>query len=205
MCTVNNQRNVSGPKVIKPLRVTSSRQFVCEYRGHCFALCQCCHFFACDCRMQCPESCSCFHDSAWKHNFIECSNRDHINVLPLIPMDATFIFLDGNNFQSFLRLSFIGHSKVNSLFLNNSKIVIIGPKSFAGLSQLEILHLEGNWLEEIGESDFSNLTSLRELYLHDNKIFHIDQGALVNLSNLQVGQLLMLCSNYTLSFFLIDN
>ena len=94
---------------------------------------------------------------------------------------------------------------MNSLFLNNSKIVIIGPKSFAGLSQLEILHLEGNWLEEIGESDFSNLTSLRELYLHDNKIFHIDQGALVNLSNLQVGQLLMLCSNYTLSFFLVDN
>lgn len=101
-------------------------------------------------------------------------------------MDATSIFLDGNNFRSFLSPSFIGRSKVNSLFLNNSKIVIIGPKSFAGLSQLEILHLEDNWLEEIGESDFSNLTSLRELYLHDNRIFHIDQGALVNLSNLQV-------------------
>ena len=117
---------------------------------------------------------------------IECSSRDHVGVPPIIPMDATSIYLDGNNFRNFLRQSFIGRSKVRSLFLNSSKIIAIGRKTFSGLSELEILHLEHNWLEEIAGGEFENLTSLQDLYLHDNRIFHIDQEAFANLSNLQV-------------------
>ena len=101
-------------------------------------------------------------------------------------MDATVIYLDGNNFRNFLQQAFIGRSKVRSLFLNSSKIVAIGRKTFNGLSELEILHLENNWLEEIVGGEFANLTFLQELYLHGNRIFHIDQGAFANLSNLQV-------------------
>ena len=102
------------------------------------------------------------------------------------PLHATIIHLDGNNFRNFVQQSFIGRSKVRSLFLNSSKIVAIGRKTFNGLSELGILHLEHNWLEEIAGGEFENLTSLRELYLHGNRIFHIDQEAFANLSNLQV-------------------
>ena len=126
---------------------------------------------------------------------IECSSRDHVGVPPLIPMDANIIYLDGNKFMTFLQQSFIGRSKVRSLFLNSSKIVAIGRKTFSGLSELEILHLEDNWLEEIAGGEFENLTSLQELYLHDNRIFHIAQEAFANLSNLQVNINLQIASN----------
>jgi Leucine-rich repeat (LRR) protein len=185
-CTITNHKNSSAPHILQPLLETSANQFLCEYSAHCFALCQCCDFYACDCRMQCPEGCTCYHDSAWRHNLIQCSNRDHIHVPPLIPMDATQIYLDGNNFRSFVKPVFIGRTKVQSLFLNNSKIVAIGRKTFHGLNQLEILHLEHNWLEEINGGEFENLTGLQELYLNDNRIFHIDQAAFFNLSSLQV-------------------
>ena len=185
-CTINSHQTNSNSQILQPLLETSASQFLCEYQAHCFALCQCCDFFACDCRMQCPDGCSCAHDSAWTHNTIHCSNRVHTHVPQLIPMDATSIHLDGNNFRNFVKPSFIGRTRVRSLFLNSSKIVTIGRKTFTGLSQLEILHLEHNWLEEINGREFENLTSLQELYLHDNKIFHIDQAAFVNLSSLQV-------------------
>jgi hypothetical protein len=185
-CTINSHKNMSAPQIMQPLLETSPSQFVCQYQAHCFALCQCCDFFACDCRMQCPDGCTCYHDSAWKHNVIQCSNRDHMDIPPLIPMDATSIYLDGNNFGNFISQSFIGRRKLRSLFLNSSKIVSIGKKTFNGLSELEILHLEDNWISEINGVEFENLTSLRELYLHDNRIFHIDQAAFANLSSLQV-------------------
>eukprot|EP00092_Neocalanus_flemingeri_P041674 GFUD01045391.1.p1 GENE.GFUD01045391.1~~GFUD01045391.1.p1 ORF type:complete len:1363 (-),score=340.88 GFUD01045391.1:56-4144(-) len=184
-CTINSHKNISAPHLMQPLLETSPSQFVCPYQAHCFALCQCCHFFACDCRMQCPDGCSCFHDSAWKHNVIQCSSRDHADVPPLIPMDATSIYLDGNHFGNFTSQTFIGRRKVNSLFLNSSKILSIGPKTFNGLSELKILHLEQNMISQIDGVEFENLTSLRELYLHDNRIFHIDQAAFDNLSTLQ--------------------
>ena len=33
---------------------------------------------------------------------IQCSGRGHLDVPPLIPMDATTIYLDGNNMSSLL-------------------------------------------------------------------------------------------------------
>merc|ERR1719222_1885773 len=53
---------------------------LCEYSAHCQ-----------------PDGFSCFHDSQWTVNKIECSGRNHTDVPALIPMDATEIFLDGNN------------------------------------------------------------------------------------------------------------
>ena len=185
-CTINSHKNISAPQTMQPLLETSPSQFLCPYQAHCFALCQCCDFFACDCRMQCPDGCTCAHDSTWKHNVIQCSSRDHTDVPPLIPMDATSIYLDGNNLGNFTSQAFIGRRKVSRLFLNGSKIVSIGDKTFNGLSELEILHLEHNWISQIDGVGFGNLTFLMELYLHDNRIGYIDQGAFDNLDNLKV-------------------
>ena len=94
-CRLNSQYGLSN---LVPIKQVHRSQFVCPYQAHCFALCMCCDFFACDCRMQCPEGCSCFHDSTWSANVIQCSRRGHSDIPPLIPMDATSILLDGNNF-----------------------------------------------------------------------------------------------------------
>ena len=185
-CTINSYKNTSVIQIMQPLLETSPSQFLCQYQAHCFALCQCCDFFACDCRMQCPDECTCLHDSTWKHNIIQCSNRYHTKVPPLIPMDATSIHLDGNYFGDFISQTFIGRRKVISLFLNSSNIFSLGKNAFNGLSELEILHLEHNWISEIDGEEFQNLTSLKELYLHSNQIFYIDQTTFANLSSLQV-------------------
>jgi hypothetical protein len=208
-CNIISHINSGAPYLLQPLLETSASQFLCQYQAHCFALCQCCHFFACDCRMQCPAGCTCYHDSAWRQNVIECSTRDHLGVPPLIPMDANVIYLDGNNFRNFLQQAFIGRSKVRSLFLNSSKIIAIGKKTFNGLSELEILHLEDNLLEEIAGGEFANLTSLQQLYLHGNRIFHIDQEAFAYLSNLQVNIYLLIAwskiKNYLIVKFAFVN
>ena len=94
-CRLNSQYGLSN---LVPIMQVHRNQFVCPYQAHCFALCMCCDFFACDCRMQCPEGCSCFHDSTWSANVIQCSKRGHTDIPALIPMDATSILLDGNNF-----------------------------------------------------------------------------------------------------------
>ena len=110
-CQLNNQYGHSEPMKMMQLKKTD---FLCPYQAHCFALCMCCDFFACDCRMQCPEGCSCFHDSTWSSNVIQCSNRGHTDIPPLIPMDATGIYLDGNNFTGILESqAFIGRKRVN--------------------------------------------------------------------------------------------
>ena len=97
-CSLTRRDNTTA---IIPVSEGRQEQFLCQYQAHCFALCQCCEFFACDCRMACPAGCSCLHDSAWKHNVISCAARNHTAVPPSIPMDATDVFLDGNNLGNF--------------------------------------------------------------------------------------------------------
>ena len=46
-----------------PLVEARNEQFLCPYKTHCFALCQCCDFDACDCEMTCPDGCNCYHDN----------------------------------------------------------------------------------------------------------------------------------------------
>ena len=162
----------------QPISTVDPGQFLCQYQAHCFALCMCCDFFACDCRMQCPEGCNCFHDSAWSENVIQCSMRGHPEIPPLIPMDATTIYLDGNDFVGTLESqAFIGRKRVVNLFLNGSRIEAINNQTFNGLTELEVLHLEDNAIERLEGLEFSNLTSLVELHLQNNRLTHI--GALV--------------------------
>lgn len=179
-CRLNNREDTMAI-----MRVQSS-QFLCPYQAHCFALCMCCDFFACDCRMQCPEGCSCFHDSTWSANVIQCSARGHTDVPPLIPMDATALYLDGNNFTGTLESqAFIGRKRVTSLFLNASMIGAINNQTFNGLTELEVLHLEDNLIHSLQGYEFGNLTSLRELYLQRNKLAYIDSNTFSSLVSLE--------------------
>ena len=127
-CRLNNKID---SKIQVPIMQVPNNEFLCPYQAHCFALCMCCDFFACDCRMQCPEGCSCFHDSTWSANVIQCSRRSHFDVPPLIPMDATSIYLDGSHFNGTLESqAFIGRKRVTSLFLNSSMIGAINNQTF---------------------------------------------------------------------------
>ena len=182
---IANSNNIQPHRV--PIMQIQSHEFLCPYQAHCFALCMCCDFFACDCRMQCPEGCSCFHDSTWSANVIQCSHRGHYDVPPLIPMDATSIYLDGNHFNGTLESqAFIGRKRVTSLFLNNSMIGAISNQTFNGLTELEVLHLEDNLIHGLQGYEFGNLTSLRELYLQGNKLAYIDSEAFSSLVSLEV-------------------
>ncbi len=172
---VLNSNHPTRPVAPQPIASVPKGQFLCQYQAHCFALCMCCDFFACDCRMQCPDGCFCFHDSAWSENVIQCSMRAHVEIPPLIPMDATTIYLDGNNFTGTLESqAFIGRKRVINLYLNGSMIEAINNQTFNGLTELEILHLEDNLIGKLEGYEFSNLTSLRLLDLRNNRLTYID-------------------------------
>ena len=119
MCSINGDNSS-----LVPVIDMESSQFMCEYRAHCMPECLCCDFFACDCRMQCPEGCSCYHDNSWSSNVIQCSARGHEDVPALIPMDATTVYLDGNNMTDLVNQGFIGRRRIKAVYLNNSMINI---------------------------------------------------------------------------------
>ena len=85
--------------------------FLCSYTTHCFDLCRCCDFYACDCRMQCPSGCTCQHDATWSKNIIKCSHQNQTNIPVLIPMDATQLYLDGNNLEHISQQHFLGRQR----------------------------------------------------------------------------------------------
>jgi len=182
MCELAGTSNTS----IVPLLSLEKEQFMCQYSAHCIPQCFCCEFFACDCRMQCPEGCSCFHDSGWSVNTIVCSNRGHNDVPALIPMDATKVFLDGNNMTELVNPGFIGRRRIRSVFLNSSMIRLVTNFSLEGLTDVRVLHLEDNQIELLNGNEFTGLTSLKELYLHNNYITTIGSGTFSSLRSLSV-------------------
>ncbi len=184
-CRLLNRVNMSL-LVTRDMASIRPNEFLCQYQAHCFALCNCCDFFACDCRMQCPHGCACFHDSTWSANIIQCSARGHSVIPPLIPMDATIIYMDGNNLTGKLESqAFIGRKRVRELFLNDSKIEAINNQTFNGLTELEVLHLENNLIRRLEGYELQNLTSLRNLFLQQNLLMFIHEATFASLVALQ--------------------
>ena len=175
---------VTCEKDQRPLTSMASKEFLCEYRTHCFPNCLCCDFYACDCRMQCPKGCTCSHDAAWGVNVIECSAWRRQDVPLLIPMDATQIRLDGNDFGRVDTQSFIGRRRVTQLYLNASRVTAVSAQTLSGLASLEVLHLEDNIIAEILGNEFLSLSSLRELYLQNNNLARIGANAFDGLTSL---------------------
>ena len=170
-----------------PLLQVRAEDFMCAYEAHCIPQCFCCDFFACDCRMQCPEGCICYHDNAWTNNVVQCSRRGHVDVPPLIPMDATTVYLDGNNMTELVNPGFIGRRRVHTVYLNNSLVRTITNYSFEGLSDLRVLHLEDNQIEQLLGNEFATgLDSLKELYLQNNYLTSIAAETFRGLGSLAV-------------------
>ena len=63
------------------------------------------------------------------------------SVPEFIPMDATAVYLDGNNFNSnaLINDEFIGRKHLTSLYLNNSQISIISNQTFKGMVFIKLL------------------------------------------------------------------
>ncbi|XP_014235955.1 toll-like receptor Tollo [Trichogramma pretiosum] len=174
----------AAPK--RPLLSLKSKDFVCRYSSHCFALCHCCDFDACDCEMTCPDNCSCYHDHSWSSNVVDCSNAGYRTVPERIPMDATELYLDGNELGDLGSHLLIGKRKLETLYLNNSGINSINNRTFTGAENLKVLHMESNALREIRAHDLVNLEQLTELYLDHNAIAVIEDETFAKMRGLQV-------------------
>ena len=185
-CLVNYYGNSTS---LARMTTVPSNQFLCDYESHCFSLCMCCDFFGCDCRMQCPDGCNCFHDSTWSTNIIQCSARGHHSIPALIPMDATSVFLDGNNLRDLSGQIFLGRSRLKNLYLNNSQVTEVSNNTFLGLLDLQLLDLSGNMIQILSGEEFVDLVNLRELYLQNNKILHIAETTFRPLKSLSVVRL----------------
>lgn len=181
LCKMTHTRGVSDI----PLSNLKSTDFLCTYETHCFALCHCCEFDACDCEMTCPNNCSCYHDPMWHTNVVDCSSQNAIDFPERIPMDATELYLDGNNFKELQNHVFIGRKNVRSLYVNASGVENIQNRTFAGLSSLQILHLANNKLKHLNGYEFEQLTSLNELFLQDNFITFIANSTFLALQSLK--------------------
>lgn len=181
----------------RPLVTLKSNDFLCQYYTHCFTLCHCCDFDACDCDMSCPDNCTCYHDHSWSSNVIDCSNAGFKTVPELIPMDATEIYLDGNELGDLGSHIFLGKRRLEVLYLNNSGIVAIHNHTFNGVESLRVLHLEDNTLRELRGSEFDQLENISELYLDHNAIATVANTTFKKMRNLTV---LRLDSNRIVDF-----
>ncbi|KAF0307009.1 Toll-like receptor 6 [Amphibalanus amphitrite] len=169
-----------------PLVDADASMFLCPYQTHCFTTCHCCDFDACDCEMTCPAGCRCYHDQSWSSNIIDCSNNNFEEIPGRLPMDATEVYLDGNNFKNLSGLTFLGRKNMKVLYLNNSKIEFLHNQTFAGLTQLTTLHLESNLVTEFNGQEFVGLDRLRELYLQDNQLTRVQNKTFEPLRQLEV-------------------
>ncbi|XP_046420530.1 toll-like receptor 6 [Neodiprion pinetum] len=173
-------------KSFAPLLEASPSQFLCTYKTHCFALCHCCDFDACDCEMTCPTNCTCYHDQSWSANVVDCSRSGYTNLPGRLPMDATEVYLDGNEFGELTSHAFIGRKNLQVLYANNSNIVSIHNHTFSGLKRLVVLHLENNKIITLRGLELAALAGLKELYLQNNLLVHIDNGTFLPLRELEV-------------------
>ena len=176
----------SREKAYIPLVEAQPSDFLCPYTAHCFALCHCCDFDACDCEMTCPGNCTCYHDQSWSTNIVDCAAAGFLEPPTAIPMDATEVYLHGNNFQLLSSHSFIGRKNLQVLYLNNSNIEAVLNYTFSGLKLLAELHLEHNSIHSLEGYEFQSLLGLRELYLHNNLISNIGEGTFSQLESLEV-------------------
>lgn len=171
-CSVDNFRSTNHTKTITQVTRDS---FLCRYDGHCLPACHCCEFDACDCEYICPRRCDCYYDEYWRVNIVDCGRAEYFDIPPNIPMDATQIYLDGNDIGNLAGHIFLGKKKLAVLFLNNSQIVSIHNRTFAGIPSLQRLHLENNFIQHINELMFESLENLVELFLNGNSIEYVPE------------------------------
>lgn len=100
-------------------------------------------------------------------------------------MDATELYLDGNDIPILTSHAFIGRKNMRILHLNNSNIQTIHNRTFNGLRALRI-HLDHNKLTTLYGYEFERLFDLNELYLSHNQLQTIANNTFSMLKNLRV-------------------
>lgn len=193
MCKMTHSRGMES----MPLSQAKASDFLCKYETHCFTLCHCCDFDACDCEMTCPNNCTCYHDQTWNTNVVDCSGQGGAEIPQKIPMDATEVYLDGNDIKELQNHAFIGRKNLKTLFVNNSNVETIQNSTFNSLHALQVLHLEDNKIYELKGYEFEQLENLKELYLQNNAIANIGNRTFDPLTSLEV---LRLDGNKLVSF-----
>lgn len=169
------------------IRKLNPNLFLCKYTNVCMKNCQCCENFSCDCQQKCPDRCNCYHNNNWDVNFVNCSMANYTKSMPnLIPMEATHLHLDGNNFETIKDFAFIGRRALKILYLNNSNIQQLTNRTFFGLKNLELLSLKQNEIQQLHGDEFNELESVKYLFLQHNHIKFIERKTFVQLQHLQV-------------------
>ncbi|XP_022651225.1 toll-like receptor Tollo [Varroa destructor] len=171
---------------VLPLGKVKPEQFFCEYKSQCSSLCHCCHFDACDCETVCPDNCTCYHNKSWTTNIVDCSARNHKQIPKQLAIDATEIYVDGNDIAVVTPYMFAGRKNVKVLFLNNSNVMTIQNDTFASMQELRVLRLENNQISVLYGPEFNGLFKLQELYLSDNKLQHVRNITFTNLKSLRI-------------------
>jgi Leucine-rich repeat (LRR) protein len=171
---------------IRPIMQLDVTDFLCSYESHCFSLCSCCDYEDCECDMKCPTNCTCYHDQTWGTNMVDCGKQETQKFPQRIPLDATELYLDGNNYPELDVGLFRQHNKLRHLYVNNSQIEVIRNRTFNGLTSLQTLHLHENALTKLHGYEFEQLHRLRELFLQNNKISSIANETFASLRALFV-------------------
>ena len=104
----------------------------------------------------CSQLCSC----RFNNTLIRCSGKN-LEIVPRIPSDAVYLFLEKNNLLS------------------------IGNRSFSGLTHVEKLHLQRNRIYMVEEYTFKELPGLQELNLAQNQISHLPRNIFLGNPNLR--------------------
>ncbi|XP_055311754.1 toll-like receptor 7 [Sitodiplosis mosellana] len=182
-CLVTHTRNTP----VRLLSSLSADEFLCRYESKCPASCHCCEHTKCYCNIKCPDNCACFHDQSGAINKINCGKQNALQIPERVPMDATDLYLDGNNFFDLQSNVFNKLRHLRSLYLNSSNVISIQPHAFNGLNtNLQRLHLEDNKLTALYGNEFNTLYHLKELYLQNNLLTYIENTTFHSLKYLQI-------------------
>lgn len=182
-CLVTHKRNTP----VRLLASLGAHEFLCRYESQCPATCHCCELQQCHCNIKCPANCVCFHDQSGAINKINCGKQNALLIPDKVPIDATDLYLDGNNFFELQSNAFNTIRHLRTLYLNNSNVIQIQPHAFNGLgANLQRLHLEDNKLTALYGTEFNQLYHIKELYLQNNLLTYIENATFHAMKYLQV-------------------
>ncbi|XP_066287549.1 vasorin-like [Branchiostoma lanceolatum] len=91
--------------------------------------------------------------------------------------NLVFLHLRYNNLTALYNDTFLGPTRLNSLYLSGNCISHIAPGAFSGLQALRYLYLDNNCLTELPATSFEILSGLYRLELSSNPIITIPDGS----------------------------